>query len=184
MPEPPEAEHVEAAEEAPDGEQPRTEPASDWPALDAYREQLRAEHAEWRERIDTLNTQLLGVQPILDTIAAQYAALGVEEDLLRLSQAVLGGAGMMQRVRFDYDLERFITLAWPAPTDPRPPLAQAQGEGEYRVDVWFGIGPDGRGRVRVEGAKRLEAPLPTSRERLRAVLLAAVQSPRHVQPPS
>jgi hypothetical protein len=183
---PPDAEHPPEPDQPAGGDEPppRPEPASDWPALDAYRTQLRAEHAPWRERIDALHAQLLGVRPVLDQIAAQYAALGVEEDLLSLSHAVLGGAGMVQRVRFDYDLERYVTLAWPAATDPRPPLAEAHDDGEYRVDVWFGIGPDGRGRVRVEGAKRLEAPLPTSRERLRGVLLAAIQSPRHVLPPA
>lgn len=59
-------------------------------------------------------------------------------------------------------------------------MAEAHAEGEFHVGVWLGIGPDGRGRVRVEGEKRLEAPLPTSRERLRRVLLSAIQAPRHV----
>ena len=166
-----------ASSEAPSGGA-----TSDWPELDAYREQLRAEHAAWTERLRAVQTQLAAVSPILAGIAAQYAALGIEEDIHRLCEEVLGGAGMVQRVRFDFDLERYVTLAWPAPADPRPELAAAHSEGEYRVDVWFGIDPDGRGRVRVEGAKRLEAPLPTSRERLRRVLLGAIQAPRYVSP--
>lgn len=169
----------EGAEGAPTGG-----PASDWPELDEYRERLRAEHAAWSERLTAVQSQLAHVRPALDRIAAQYAALGVEEDIVRLCEQVLGGAGMVQRVRFDFDLERYVTLAWPAAADPRPDLAAAHREGEYRVDVWFGLGADGRGRVRVEGAKRLEAPLPTSRARLRAVLLGAIQAPRHVPPPS
>ena len=156
------------------------EPPSDWPDLDAYRQQLREEHAAWSERLHTVQTQLASVRPVLAQIAAQYEALGVEQDIMWLCEAVLGGAGMVQRVRFDFDLERYLTLAWPAQADPRPALAEAHAEGEYRVDIWFGIGPDGRARVRVEGAKRLEAPLPTTRERLRKVLLGAVQSPRHI----
>jgi len=174
-----EAQQEEAGEQAASGE-----PASDWPELDEYRGTLRAEHVAWAERLTTVQTQLGSVRPILDQIAAQYAALGVEEDIARLSEQVLGGAGMVQRVRFDFDLERYVTLAWPASTDPRPELAAAHAEGEYRVDVWFGIGADGRGRVRVDGAKRLEAPLPTSRVRLRGVLLGAIQAPRHVPGPA
>jgi hypothetical protein len=160
------------------------ERASDWPELEEYRTQLQSEHAAWVERLTAVQTQLGSVRPILEQIATQYAALGIEEDIARLCEQVLGGAGMLQRVRFDFDLERYVTLAWPAPADPRPELAAAHAEGEYRVDVWFGIGADGRGRVRVEGAKRLEAPLPTSRARLRSVLLGAIQAPRYVPSPT
>ena len=167
------------AKERSDGAASR-EPVSDWPDLDAYQAQLREEHEDWAERLRAVQTQLATVRPMVAQITAQYDALGVEQDIGRLCEAVLGGAGMIQRVRFDFDLERYLTLVWPVKADPRPALAEAQGAGEYRVDVWFGIGADGRPRVRVEGAKRLEAPLPTSRERLRRVLLAAVQSPRHV----
>lgn len=156
------------------------QPRSDWPALDSYRDQLRAEHAAWSERLTTVRTQLASVAPALAGIAAQYQALGVEEDLARLREAVLGGAGMIQRVQFDFDLERAVTLAWPAAADPRPGVATGGAESEFRVDLWFGLGPDGRPRVRVEGAKRLEAPLPTSRERLRGALLTAIQAPRLV----
>jgi hypothetical protein len=49
--------------------------------------------------------------------------------------------------------------------------------------VLLHVGPDGRGRVRVEGEKRLEAPLPTSRDRLRRVLLGAIQAPKYVSRP-
>ena len=166
-------------------EEPATEErASDWPELDEYRRQLQSEHAAWVERLTAVQTQLGTVRPILDQIAVQYAVLGIEEDIARLCEQVLGGAGMLQRVRFDFDLERYVTLAWPAPADPRPELAAAHTEGEYRVDIWFGIGADGRGRVRLEGARRLEAPLPTSRARLRSVLLGAIQAPRHVPTPT
>jgi len=60
-------------------------------------------------------------------------------------------------------------------------MMRSEGEGEYRVEVFLHLGPDGRGRIRVEGAKRLEAPLPTSRTRLRSVLLTAIQSPKFVE---
>ena len=152
----------------------------DWADLNAYCEQLREEHETWSERLSALHSQLVHLQPALLTVAAQYRALAVEDDLAQLNQLVLGGAAMAQTVRLGYDLERYISLLWPAAADPRPSHARPESQGEYRVDILFHVGPDGRGRVRVEGEKRLEAPLPTSRERLRRVLLAAIQAPKYV----
>lgn len=172
--------------QAGEGVRPDTSAAEqhgDWPDLDAYCAQLRAEHEAWAERLTAVQTQLAQLQPALLGIAAQYRVLAIEEDLERLNQIILGGAAMAQSMRLGYDLERYISLLWPAAGDPRPTHARPDGEGEYRIDVFLHVGPDGRGRVRVEGEKRLEAPLPTSRERLRKVLLGAVQAPKFVSPP-
>lgn len=151
-----------------------------WPDLDAYAAQLREEHAAWAERLLAVETQLASVRPSLLSLAAQYRALAIEEDLELLNRMVLGGTAMAQSLRLGYDLERYVSLFWPAAGDPRPTMARDDADGEYRVEVYLHLGPDGRGRVRVEGEKRLEAPLPTSRERLRSVLLSAIRSPKFV----
>ena len=155
----------------------------EWPDLHAYCAQLRTEHEAWVERLTALGMQLAHLQPALLDIAAQYRALAIEDDLERLNRLVLGGAAMAQSLRLGYDLERYISLLWPAAGDPRPSHARPDSEGEYRVDILLHLGPDGRGRIRVEGEKRLEAPLPTSRERLRKVLLGAIQAPKYVSRP-
>ena len=170
--------------ETPTGEATGAEPASDWTDLDAYRAQLRTEHAAWAERVTLVQTQLASVRPAVLGIASQYRALGIEEDLERLNETILAGAAMVQTVRLAFDLERYVTLVWPVAGDPRPEMAQEDGEGEYRIEIWLHVGPDGRGRIRVEGAKKLEALLPTTRERLRRVLLSTLQAPRYVPPPT
>src|SRR5215208_4661360 len=177
----PNPETEEQAAERDSGQHAGTDAAhSDWADLNAYCGQLRAEHEAWSERLTALHSQLVHLQPALLTVAAQYRALAVEDDLAQLNQLVLGGAAMAQTVRLGYDLERYISLLWPAAADPRPSHARPESQGEYRVDILFHVGPDGRGRIRVEGEKRLEAPLPTTRERLRRVLLGAVRAPKYV----
>lgn len=162
---------------------PEDLPPSGWAALDEYARALRAEHAEWAERLGAVRGQLATAAVLLGQLERGYHDLGVEEDIALLREHVLGGAGAIQRLRFDFDLERYVALAWPAPADPRPDLAGAHAGGEYMVSIWFGMGEDGRGRVRVEGEKRLEAPLSTTRERLRGVLLRAMQAPRWIARP-
>ena len=154
--------------------------ASDWTDLDAYCGQLRADYAEWADRLRTVQAQLAAMRATLGGLGAQYVALGIEEDLERLNELVLGGAAMCQSVRLGFDLERYVALFWPVSVDPRPTMVRSEGEGEYRVEVWLHIGPDGRGRIRIEGEKKLEAPLPTSREKVRRVLLGAIQAPKFV----
>lgn len=153
---------------------------SGWPDLAAYVAALRAEHASWLERVTAVQTQLAAVRPVLAGIASQYAVLGIEEDLAQLNEQVLGGAAIVQTVRLAFDLERYVAIFWPSAGDPRPTMAREGDEGEYRVEIWLHMDEQGRGRVRVEGEKKLEAPLPTSRERLRRVLISAIQSPRFV----
>ena len=179
------------AESETDGEAPPAEPEtsvehapeSNWPALDEYHARLRADHTDWAERLDTVQTQLLAVQPVLASLAEHYKQLDVEHDLHQLRAATLGGAGLIQSGRFDFDMERYVALIWPAAADPRPDLAGVEGGGHYQVYVSFTINDGGRACVRVQGEKRLEANLPVSREKLRSVLLQAVQRPRHVPGP-
>ena len=159
-------------------ESPRA--SSGWPGLDSYCEQLRAEHTEWAERLDAVETQLLSLRATLAGIAAQYHALGIDEDLELINERVLGGVAMAQSIRIGHNLERYTALLWPAAGDPRPSMARSDDAAEYRVEVWMHLGPDGKGRIRIEGEKRLEATLPTSRERVRSVLIRAVQSPKLV----
>lgn len=160
------------------GSPPR--PPSGWNDLDTYCEQLRVEHAEWAERIDTLDAQLLALRATLAGIGEQYQTLGVEEDLALINERILGGAGMAQSLRIGHDLERYTALIWSPAGDPRPGMIRPDEDTEYRVEVWMHMGPDGQGRIRIEGEKRLEATLPTSRERVRSVLIRAVQSPKLV----
>jgi hypothetical protein len=155
-------------------------PPSRWNGLDAYCEQLRAEHAEWAERIDAIDTQLLSLRATLAGIGEQYRTLGVEEDLALINERILGGTGMAQSLRIGHDLERYTALIWSTAGDPRPGMTRPDEDAEYRVEVWMHMGPDGKGRIRIEGEKRLEATLPTSRERVRSVLIRAVQSPKLV----
>jgi hypothetical protein len=174
----------DAAAEQPDeqrqqaGSPPR--PPSGWSDLDSYCEQLRAEHAEWAERIDAIDTQLLAVRESLAGIGEQYRALGIDDDLAMINERILGGAGMAQSLRIGHDLERYTALIWASAGDPRPGLTRPDEDAEYRVEVWMHMGPDGKGRIRIEGEKRLEATLPTTRERVRSVLIRAVQSPKRV----
>jgi hypothetical protein len=160
------------------GSPPR--PPSGWNDLDAYCEQLRAEHTEWSERIDTIDTQLLALRATLAGIGEQYRALSIEDDLALINERILGGAGMAQSLRIGHDLERYTALIWSAAGDPRPAMTRSEEDVEYRVEIWMHMGPDGKGRIRIEGEKRLEATLPTSRERVRSVLIRAVQSPKVV----
>jgi hypothetical protein len=183
--------HAEGHGEPPPESQREAEPetagasrtsTSDWPDLDGYCDELRGAHAEWAERVSAVRLQLAQLQSELIEIASQQHVLGIAEDLERLNEAVLGGTAVAQTLRLGYGLERYLALFWPAALDPRPALARSTGDGEYRVEVYLHVGPDGKGRIRVEGAKRLEAPLPTSRARVRGVLLRAVQDPKLVEP--
>lgn len=154
--------------------------SSGWPDLDSYCEELRAEHTDWAERLDAVETQLSSLRSALAAVAAQYHILGIDDDLELINEHVLGGVGMAQSVRIGHNLERYTALLWPAAGDPRPSLVRADDDAEYRVEIWMHLGPDGKGRIRIEGEKRLEATLPTSRERVRSVLIRAVQSPKLV----
>jgi hypothetical protein len=159
------------------------EAPGDWPDLDALHARLRADNSAWAERLDTVQTQLGTVQPLLATLAEQYEQLAIEEDIHRLRAATLGGAGLIQSGRFDFDMERYLALIWPVAADPRPDLAGVEGGGHFQVYVSFTINDAGRACVRVQGEKRLEANLPVSREKLRSVLVQAIQRPRHVPGP-
>lgn len=166
-------------EQQPDAQAPPRAP-SGWPGLDSYCEELRVEQTDWAERLDAVETQLLSLRATLAGIAAQHHALGIDEDLELINERVLGGVAMAQSVRIGHNLERYTALLWPAAGDPRSSMVRDDDDAEYRVEIWMHLGPDGKGRIRIEGEKRLEAMLPTSRERVRSVLIRAVQSPKLV----
>ncbi len=171
---------VDQSEKAHEQAQRPTHAPTGWTDLDAYCEQLRTEHGEWSERIDAIDTQLTALRTALAGIGEQYRALGIDDDLTLINERILGGVGMVQSLRIGHDLERYVALIWPAAGDPRPTMTRAEEEAEYRVEIWMHLGPDGKGRIRIEGEKRLEATLPTSRERVRSVLIRTAQSPKLV----
>jgi len=156
------------------------EPVSDWPELDAYGTSLAAENPGWNERINAVESQLASMRPALNVLTSHYQALSIEDDLTRLNETVLGGTAMLQSLRLGFNLERYIALFWPVSGDPRGGDPPEGNDAEYRIEIYLHLGPDGRGRIRVEAAKLLEAPLPTSRNRLRGVLLAAIKDPKLV----
>lgn len=154
-----------------------------WAELEEHLAALRAEHAAYAEQMEALTQQTSIMRGVLEQLATYATTLGVEEDLIRLCDQVLGGLGTVQRLRSPLGFSHGVSLFWDAQTDPRPSLARPGAPADYVVNVLLYLGDDGRPRVRVEGAKRLEAPLPTSRTRLRGVLLQAIQNPRLVSQP-
>lgn len=153
-----------------------------WEELDALCRELEASAGPASESRAHLRTQLEALRPGLELLDRHYQELGAEEAMAQVRERLLAGAGVIQRIVFDYGLERLLALMWPAAADPRAELAEARGE--YRVEVWLRMGEDGRPRVRVVGEKRLEAPLPVAREKFRGVLLGAVRAPAFIAHPA
>jgi hypothetical protein len=146
-----------------------------WQELDDLCTEVQALNATWAERRTRLETELDALRPILDLLDRYHAELAAETALDAVRTRLLGGAGVIQQTSAAFGLERLAVLAWPASADPRPDLSGATGE--YRVEVWLGVNEQGRARVRVVGAKRLEAVLPVPVEKFRAVLLGAIRAP-------
>ncbi len=152
-----------------------------WEELDALCQELHSIDGGGSEERARLQSQLEALAPVLEVIERHRQELAPVEALVRLRERVLGGAGVIQHTSFEYGLEHLAVLAWPAAADPRPDRAGALGE--YRIEVWLGVGEDGRPRVRVVGEKRMQAGLPVARDRFRAVLLGAVRAPAFVALP-
>lgn len=146
-----------------------------WDELDALCEELHALNDEASERRAHLAAELESLRPVLDLLDRHDADLAPGPALEAVRTRLLGGAGVIQRTATAFGLDRLLVLAWPAGADPRPDLSVAAGE--YRVEVWLGLSEQGRARVRVVGAKRMEAALPVPVEKFRAVLLDAVRAP-------
>lgn len=152
-----------------------------WEELDAFCQELQGAEGAGAEERERLRAQVAALAPMLELIERHRQELAPVETLVQLRERVLGGAGVIQHTSFEYGLEHLAVLAWPAAADPRPERAEARGE--YRIEVWLGVGEQGRPRVRIVGEKRMQAGLPVAREKFRAVVLGAVRAPAFVPVP-
>ncbi len=151
---------------------------AEWDELEQLCREIEQASGEAAERHERLRGEREALKPALEEIERFWQELAPERALEQVRDRLLGGSALLQRVTAVYGLERMAALVWPAAADPRPELAAAKGE--YRVQVLLGLNERGRPRVRVTGAKRLEAILPVAPEKFRAVLLGAVRAPEHV----
>ena len=150
-----------------------------WEELEALCRELPASDEGETDARSQLKAQIEMLRPALEALDRHDSDLATEEALMLVRDRLLGGAAVIQRISFEYGLERLVTMMWPAALDPRPDLARAGGE--YRIEVWLQMGEDARPRVRVIGARRMEATLPVAREKFRAVLLGAVRAPAYLE---
>jgi hypothetical protein len=158
---------------------------NDWPELDALYEELRQANEEHWKRTQELREQLSSLQPHLEVIASQFQELQVDEHLRAINDRLLGGLGSVEIVHGGVGIEYAAALVWPGHVHPQAEGQQTAPEDIYRIDVWLGPGmEDGRARIRIHGAKRLEAVLPTSGERFRSALLTVFRNPQRVPRPS
>ena len=150
-----------------------------WEELDALCQELPAGDGSESDVRAQLKAQIETLRPALEALDRHSSDLRTEEALMLVRDRLLSGAAVIQHISFEYGLERSVAMIWPAALDPRPDLAREGGE--YRIEVWLRMGEDGRPRVRVIGARRMEASLPVAREKFRAVLLGAVRAPAYVE---
>jgi hypothetical protein len=156
----------------------------DWAELEQLIEELRSANQERWTLMETTRQQLAGLQPHLDVISRQYEALEIERHLREMNERLLGGLGNVEVVQSGMGIEFIAALIWPASLGP----AEADNSPEEgticRIEVWLGPGlQDGRARIRIAGAKRLEAVLPTTSERFRIALLSVFRNPQMVRQP-
>lgn len=153
----------------------------EWPELTELVEQVRSDNAEGWQRTERLRQELGGLQPHLELIAAQFAELDIEGHLRLLNERLLAGMGNLESIHSGMGIERVAALAWPVDFHPQQTGEETARSGMFRIEVWMGPGlQDGRARIRIAGAKRLEAVLPTSAERFRTALLAVFRNPLFV----
>jgi len=155
----------------------------DWPELAELIARIEEAGADGWQRASQVRAQAAGLAPHVEGLAQQFVDLGVDAHLRQLNERLLAGLGSVELIVGGMGVEWVAALVWPADIHPQPPPSEVEeGEGLYRIEVWLGPGlQDGRARIRIAGAKRLEAVLPTSPERFRAALLAVFQSPMFVR---
>lgn len=151
---------------------------AEWDELEQLCREIEQASGGAAERRARLRGEREALKPALEEIERFWQALAPEQALEQVRDQLLGGSALLERVTAVYGLERMAALVWPASADPRPELAAAKGG--YRVQVLLSLNEQGRPRIRVTGAKRLEAILPVAPEKFRAVLLGAVRAPEHV----
>jgi hypothetical protein len=157
---------------------------NDWPELDALVQELQQANEERWRKTDELRQQISGLQTQLGVITQQFEALQVDGHLRALNDRLLGGLGSIEIVHGGVGIEYAAALVWPGHVHPRSDDEQPVEESMYRIEVWLGPGlDDGRARIRIAGAKRLEAVLPTSGERFRSALLSVFSNPQRMARP-
>jgi hypothetical protein len=157
---------------------------NDWPELDAVYAELRQANEERWRRTDELRQQLAELQPQIDVISRQFVDLRVDEHLRSINDRLLAGLGSVEVVYGGVGIEYAAALVWPGHAHPIEEIDGPSEDSMYRIDVW--LGPtleDGRARIRIVGAKRLEAVLPTNGERFRTALLMAFRNPQRLERP-
>ncbi len=164
-----------------------------WAELDALAAALREADAHWRSTSEAMAAQLELVRGVREQVDQHYAELAVEAQLERLASSLLNDAARLHAARLDYGLIRTVMLIWHPLDDPRPSLREASPEAQYAIEVRIGPRyllrlPDGgaadeRLSILIAGEKRLVATLPTTREKLRAALLRAFETPAYSGPP-
>lgn len=155
----------------------------EWPELETLLEECRSANEERWRQAEELSTQLAQLRPSLDIISRQYTELRILAALEAINARLLGGLGSIE-ILHGAGIEYVVGLAWPPAADPRASAEDAARDGVNRIDVWLGLGmEDGRPRIRIQGEKRLEAPLPTTPERFRSALLAVLRAPRFIARP-
>lgn len=156
---------------------------TDWPELDTLVEELRAQNEERWRQTQELHEQLSQIQAQLEVVGRQYDELQVRELLQEINERLLGGLGTLESMHGGKGLEFVAALVWPLHCDPRSIPAEL-GDGVYRINVWLGLHlQDGKPRIRISGARRLQATLPTSVDRFRAALLTVFRDPEFLANP-
>jgi hypothetical protein len=148
--------------------------------------QIREENSVGWQRSMAVRAQASALQAHIELIAGQYDALQIENCLRDLNQELLAGLGNVELVHAGMGLERVAALTWPADIHPRASAETERPEdGVYRVEIWLGPAlEDGKAKIRIAGAKRLEAALPTSSDRFRSALLAVFHNPLFLARPA
>jgi hypothetical protein len=155
-----------------------------WPELDALYEELRRENEEHWRRTDELRQKLAELQPQIDIISQQFGDLQVDQHLRSINDRLLAGLGSVEVIYGGVGIEYAAALVWPGHAQTQAEGDDSADEAMYRIDVWLGPAlEDGRARIRLVGAKRLEAFLPTSSERFRTALLTVFRNPQRVERP-
>ena len=157
----------------------------EWPELAELVAQIEGLESEGWKRSAEVRTQTSGLALHIASLAQCFADLEVDTHLRLLNDKLLGGLGSVELIQGGMGVERIAALVWPSDIHPQPPTGEEQAEGVYRIEVWLGPGlQDGKARIRIAGAKRLEAVLPTSAERFRAALLLVFQNPAFMPRPA
>lgn len=155
----------------------------EWPELDALVDEIRVGNEERWRQTQELHEQLGQIQAQLEVVGRQYDELQVRQLLQEINERLLGGLGTLESMHGGKGLEFVAALVWPQHCDPRS-MAAEQPDGVYRINVWLGLNlQDGKPRIRISGAKRLQASLPTSVDRFRAALLTVFRDPEFLANP-